>query len=433
MDRIVIHSDLNNFFASVERKLHPELVGVPLAVGGNSEERKGIVLAKSEEAKRFGVKTGETLWQAKRKCPGLVVVPTSFPEYTKYSRMARAIYAEYTDLLEPFGIDECWLDVTHSTKIFPAYAGDMYSGEGEQTYSEGFLRFLGDTLRERVKAELGLTVSVGVSFNKVFAKLGSDLKKPDGTTVISRAGYKKIVWPLPVDDLLFVGSATAQKLRRSGINTIGALAALDGDHARRLLGKTGATLLKYARGEDDDPVRGIGEREELKSVGNSLTYAHDLVTPEEVKTNIYVLCESVASRLREAEVGRADTVHLWVRSNDMTTVSMQKKVRPTVLCGEIAEHAFALFCEKIKPPFKVRAMGVTVSGFDKNLSQLTMDQLDGRYEKRERAERAVDEIRKKYGYSFVQRGITAADPEAAHTDIKGARLKKPDGGGDNQN
>ena len=426
MERIVVHSDLNNFYASVERKLRPELAGVPLAVGGDEEARKGIVLAKSEEAKKFGVKTGETLWQAKRKCPGLVVVPPNFSEYMKYSRMARAVYAEYTDLIEPYGIDECWLDITRSTKIFPAYDGGMYVGEGEERhFAPGYLRFLGDTLRERIKGELGLTVSVGVSFNKVFAKLGSDLKKPDGTTVISVTDYRRVIYPLPVEDLLYVGRATAEKLRTRGLTTIGALAAAPDGLLHGLLGKAGDNLAKYARGEDDEPVRSMDDTGELKSIGNSLTYPEDLTRPGEVKKNLYVLAESVAARLRESGLGRADTVHLWVRFSSLKSFGVQKKVRPTVLCGEIAEHAFALFTEKVKPPFSVRALGITVSGFDGGSSQMTLDEVDGTYLKRERAERAVDAIRKKYGYSKLQRGITAGDPEAAGNDIKGTHLIKP--------
>ena len=426
MERIVVHSDLNNFYASVERRLNPGLAGKPIAVCGNSEERKGVVLAKSEEAKRCGVKTGEAVWQAKRKCPELVTVSPHFSEYKKYSRMARAVYAEYTDLIEPFGIDECWLDITHSTKIFPRFSGDMYAEEeGERRFAPAYLQFLGDTLRERVKSVLGLTVSVGVSFNKVFAKLASDLKKPDGTTVIGLYNYKQKIYPLPVEDLLYVGKSTAEKLRRHGITTIGALACSPQGLAKQLLGKTGEMLLKYSLGQDEEPVRAEGEREELKSVGNSLTYPKDLTDYAEVKKQLFVLSESVAARLREADAGRADTVHLWVRGSDMNSFTAQKKVRATVLCGEIAAHAFGLFCQRVRPPFAVRALGVTVSGFDKNLSQMTFDEVDGDYKKREAAERAVDKIRKKYGYSAMQRGIAASDKEAAENDIKSTHLIKP--------
>lgn len=426
MERIVLHSDLNNFYASVERKLDPALAGRPVAVCGNVEERRGIVLAKSEEAKKFGVKTGDTVWQAKRKCPALIVVRPHFSDYMSYSRKVKAIYARYTDLIESYGIDECWLDVTKSTKIFPAYDGAMYVEEGGgKHFSDGYLRFIGDTIRFAVKDELGLTVSVGVSFNKVYAKLGSDLKKPDGTSVISVVNYKNVVFGLPVADLLMVGGATAAKLGAMGYTTIGKFAAADDDKVINALGKFGQTLLIYARGEDDSEVRAVGEDRELKSIGNSTTCPKDLTNLNDVKRTLYVLSESVAARLRESELGLADTVHLWVRDSQLKSYQVQKKVRHTCLCGEIAEHAYELFCQKFKPPFAVRALGVTVSGFDKGLSQLTLDETAGDYEKRERAERCIDEIRKKHGYASVQRGIVAEVPTEMHNDIKGSHLIKP--------
>ena len=426
MERIVIHSDLNNFYASVERKLHPELIGVPVAVCGNKEERKGIVLAKSEEAKKFGVKTGDTVWQAKRKCPDIVVVRPHFDEYMKYSRLARAIYAEYTDLIEPYGIDECWLDVTHSTKVFPRFGGEMYEGEGEaRAFAPAYLKFIGDTLRTRIKGELGLTVSVGVSYNKVFAKLGSDLKKPDGTSVISPSNYKNVVYGLPVEDLLMVGGATSAKLRAMGCNTIGDLAAADDGRIISAFGKFGATLLTYARGQDVTPVAHMDAERELKSIGNSQTYAADLVYIEQVERNIYVLCESVAARLRESGRGLADTVHLWVRYGDMTSFTVQKKVRHTALCGEIARTAIELFKANVRPPFAVRSLGVTVSGFDGGSSQLTLDETCGNYSRREKVERTIDDIRKKHGYASIQRGILIDDVDGMHNDIKNSHLIKP--------
>ncbi len=426
MERIVLHSDLNNFYASVERISDPRLTGKPVAVCGNEEERRGIVLAKSEEAKKAGVKTGDTVWQARRKCPAIVIVRPRFAEYMAYSRKVKAIYARYTDLIESYGIDECWLDVTRSTKIFPKYEGEMHTGEGENKhFTDGFLRHIGDTIRLAVKNELGLTVSVGVSFNKVYAKLGSDLKKPDGTSVISYLNYKSVIFGLPVRDLLMVGGATEIKLCNMGYTTIGKLAAADDGRVTGALGKFGQTLLTYARGEDDSPVRAVGEDRELKSIGNSTTCPKDLTDYIEVKRTLYVLSESVAARLREAELGYADTVHLWVRDSALNSYQAQKKVRHTCLCGEIAEHAFELFSEKFKPPFAVRALGVTVSGFDKGISQLTFDEAAGNFEKRERAERCIDEIRKKHGYAAVQRGIVAEDPTEMHNDIKGTHLIKP--------
>lgn len=426
MERIVLHSDLNNFYASVERILNPELAGKPVTVCGNEEERRGIVLAKSEEAKKFGIKTGDTVWQARRKCPDVIVVRPHFSEYMSYSRKVKAIYARYTDLIESYGIDECWLDVTKSTKILPKYDGETYAFEGgEKHFSDGYLRHIGDSIRFAVKNELGLTVSVGVSFNKIYAKLGSDLKKPNGTSVISVLNYKNVIFGLPVKELLMVGGATEGKLCQMGYTTIGKLAAADDERIIKALGKFGQTLLTYARGEDETPVRALGDDRELKSIGNSMTCPKDLTDCNEVKRTLYVLSESVAARLRETELGLADTVHLWVRDSALNSYQVQKKVRHTCLCGEIAEHAFELFKEKFTPPFKVRALGVTVSGFDKGASQLTFDEAAGDYQKRERAERCIDEIRKKHGYASVQRGIIAEDPTEMHNDVKGSHLIKP--------
>lgn len=407
-DRVVLHSDLNNFYASVERLLYPELNGKPIAVCGDKEARHGIVLAKSEEAKRYGVKTGDVIWEAKQKCPNLIIRPVRFALYGEYSRKVREIYSKYTDRIEPFGIDECWLDVTHSG-IF---------GSGEE---------IARKILRQVKELYGLTVSVGVSFNKVFAKLASDLKKPDAVTCVSRENYRQKIFPLPVTDLLFVGKSTAEKLNRCGIGTIGALAAADPKFLKSILGKWGLTLSSYARGEDTSPVRGTGDRDELKSVGNSLTYFEDIVKPEDVKRLLYALSESVASRVKDAGLGKADTVHLWVRDKDLQNYSWQQKVRPTALCGEIAETAFRLYTERYKSGRAVRGLGVTVSGFDGGVEQLSFDVMNGQYDKKARAEDAVDRIRKKYGYSKVQRGIMFEDKSVLGMDVRGERLVRPKG------
>lgn len=417
---------MNNFYASVERKLNPSLAGKPVAVCGDRQSRHGIVLAKSEEAKRYGVKTGEVIWQAERKCPNLVVVPPHFYLYIKYSREVRDIYARYTDLIENYGIDECWLDISSSTLLFPEYGGEKYVfTDGAKTYSEGFLRHLGDTIRNTVKSELGITVSCGVSFNKVFAKLGSDLKKPDGTSVISKSNFKQTIYGLPVEDLLFVGKSTKDKLAAMGLDTIGRLAAADDVKLTAQFGKVGQTLLRNARGEDDAPVSHKDDRREMKSIGNSCTYPNDLTDLRTVKRGIFVLAESVAARLRESGQGLADTVHLWVRYTNLTDFSVQTKVRHTALCGEIAAHAYALFEKNVRPPFKVRSLGVTVSGFDNNVSQLTYDEVCGNYKKKEAVERCVDAIRKKHGYDIVQRGIVAEVDDGINTDVKGTHLIKP--------
>lgn len=426
MERIIIHSDLNNFYASVERKLNPSLEGKPVAVCGDKEARHGIVLAKSEEAKRFGIKTGDTVWQAQKKCPAIIIVPPHFDLYIKFSQDVRAIYAEYTDLIESYGIDECWLDLSSSTLLFPKYDGEKYvEKDGTKYYSDGFLTHLGDHIRNEVKKRLGVTVSCGVSFNKVFAKLGSDLKKPDGTSVISKLNYKRAVYGLPVEDLLYVGKSTKDKLYSMGLDTIGKLAEADDNLLIKSFGKVGQSLLKNARGEDNDPVSHMDEKREYKSIGNSSTYPEDLTDLRSVKRNLYVLSESVATRVREAGQGLADTVHLWVRFYDLTDFSVQTKVRHTALCGEIAEHAYKLFVDNVKPPFKIRSLGVTVSGFDNGASQITYDEACGSYKKREAVERCVDEIRKKYGYDKLQRGIVAEDPAQMKNDVKNTHRIKP--------
>ena len=266
MDRIILHCDLNCFFASVELLSHPDLRHLPVAVCGDPSSRHGIILAKNEPAKRCGVQTAETIWQAKKKCPSLVLLPPHHDRYRVYSKQVNAIYEQYTDLVEPFGIDESWLDVTGSLHLF---GGDAAA--------------LADTLRHRVREELGLTLSVGVSFNKVFAKLGSDYKKPDATTVISRENWKEIVWPLPVGDLLFVGGAARKLLAQYGVKTIGDLAACPTDMLESLMGKLGTQLHEYACGLDASPVRSRYDREPVKSVGNGTTFPQNLTTWEQVR------------------------------------------------------------------------------------------------------------------------------------------------------
>ena len=276
-ERCILHSDLNNFYASVECLRRPELKDKPIAVCGSFEDRHGVVLAKNMPAKAMGVKTGEVFWQARKKCPELVSVPADFPAYVAVSRRVREIYARYTDRIEPFGIDECWLDVTESGFLF---------GSGRE---------IADRIREEVKREIGVTVSVGVSWNKIFAKLASDMKKPDAVTEITRRNFRETAWRLPVSDLLYVGKATAKKLSYMGISTIGDLARADEDALTRELGKWGKVLQIYACGDDDSPVAAEDSRREIKSVGNSLTSYRDLTTEEDVRMLLLMLSESAAS------------------------------------------------------------------------------------------------------------------------------------------
>ena len=399
---VILHSDLNNFFASVEIANNPALAGKPLIVCGDPKKRHGIVLAKNEEAKKYGIKTAETVYSALKKCPEVQMVGSHHTEYNRYSKLVREIYGRYTEKIEECSIDECALDMTESVALF---------GSGAQ---------IAERIRQEVKQELGLTVSIGVSFNKVFAKLASELKKPDAVTLITKENYKKIVFPLPVGDLLFVGGATAQTLYKMGIKTIGDLANTDEEYIVRTLGKRGKQLRTFARGEDTEPVKWQKTKEDLKSIGNSTTLPKDVTDREEVKRWIYALAESVTSRQRLADVGRANTVHVVVRNEQLQFFNYQQKIPPTSLCSDVATAAFALFCKHYPLGSKVRLIGVSVSGFDYHIEQMSLDVAGERtaYEKKERAENAVAKIREKYGYAKLQRGVVLADEKLNGWDIK---------------
>ena len=388
MERVILHCDLNCFYASVELLSHPELRGVPVAVCGDPEARHGIILAKNEPAKAFGVKTAETIWQAKKKCPDLVLLPPHHDRYADYSRRVNAIYVDYTDLVEPFGIDESWLDVSGSLHLF---GGDA--------------KALADTIRARIKAELGLTISVGVSFNKAFAKLGSDYKKPDATTVIPAQGWQEIVYPLPVGDLLFVGRAAQEVLSRYGVHTIGELAKCPQEMLETLMGKMGTQLYQYANGLDKSPVRGAMDREPVKSVGNSTTFRKDLTTWDEVRTGIALLSDSVAMRLRRHGL-YCMGVQVGLKDNKFQSVSRQKMLdHSTHLMREINDAALELIKLAWKAPTPIRLLSVTaihLTPEDETYQQLDLlGQAPRVREKQEKVERAMDDIRRKYGHGAI--------------------------------
>ena len=397
MDRIILHCDLNCFYASVELLSHPDLRDVPMAVCGDPQSRHGIILAKNEPAKKFGVQTAETIWQAKKKCPDMVLLPPHHDLYREYSRKVNAIYDEYTDLVEPFGIDESWLDVTHTLHLF---GGDA--------------KLLADTLRERMKRQLGLTLSVGVSFNKVFAKLGSDYKKPDATTVISRENWKELVWPLPVGDLLYVGGAARKLLKQYGITTIGQLAACKPEMLETLMGKMGLQLHDYANGLDHDPVRSRYDAEPVKSVGNGTTFPKNLTTREQVHGGIAVLADSVGSRLRHYGL-YAGGVQVTVRDPAFHDRSRQTQLStPTHLIRDLTNAAIELTDQLWRPPSPVRALTVTAihlvpEGDAYEQVDLFTAGAAPKKEKQEKLEAAMDRIRGKYGADAIIFG--AAQPE----------------------
>ena len=398
--RTILHSDLNNFYASVECVYNPELRDHPVAVCGDPEARHGIVLAKNYPAKAMGVRTGEAIWQARTKCPGLVVIPPDFKKYMRFSKMMREIYAEYTPYIEPFGLDEAWLDVT----------GHSMSGEA-----------IADELRRRAKEELGLTLSVGVSFNKIFAKLGSDMKKPDATTVITPENFRDKVWPLPVEDLLYVGPATKRKLYGRNIYTIGQLACTPPRALMSMMGKCGEMLWTFANGLENSPVRMAGEEAAIKSVGNSTTTPRDLVCEKDAQMVVTVLSESVAERLR-ANALCGSVIEISVRDCDLNSFTRQKKVsKPTALASEIIPCAMALFRENYHWDRPIRSMGVCVS----SLQSLYGDEQLTMFPKRNRQrlyelETAVEDIRRRFGHysilraSLITDGIGKINPRDDH-------------------
>ena len=391
-DRVIFHCDLNGFFASVELLDKPALREVPVAVCGDPASRHGIILAKNEPAKRRGVQTAETVWQARQKCPNLILLPPHHGLYAQYSRRINTIYGQYTDLVEPFGIDESWLDVTGSLHLF---GGDA--------------RQLADDIRARLRQEVGLTISVGVSFNKVFAKLGSDYKKPDATTVISRENWRDIVWPLPVGDLLFVGRAAQRTLGQYGVETIGQLAACKPEMLEQLMGKMGVQLYRYANGLDDAPVRPQHQREPVKSVGNSTTFPENLTRWEEIRSGLQLLSDSVAGRLRKEGL-YCGGVAVAVKDAQFRTVSRQMRLgAPTHLMRDIFEAAQELTRRIWKAPTPVRLLSVTALYItDSADSYQQLDLLAGdaplRDQRQEQLESAMDAIRGKYGRDAITFG-----------------------------
>ena len=406
--RVILHVDLNNFYASVEMKLNPSLEGKFIGVCGNVENRHGIILAKSENAKKMGVKTGMTILDAKRLCPEITLVEANHSHYITYSKMARVLYREYTDKIEPFGIDECWLDVTGSIKLF---------GSGKE---------IADAIRERVKNELGLTVSVGVSFNKVFAKLGSDLNKPDGTTVIDENNYKNIVWNLPASELLFVGKSTAEKLKKINIKTIGDLANTDVNYLEKRFGKWGVSLHDYANGKDNSPVNYDDEEDEIKSVGNSITSYRDLKTDEDVKILFTVLAESVSSRLISYGLGKATTLSIYIRDEFLNSSTRQGKLKkPSVLPEDFMSFAFELFKKNYDFSSGIRTIGITVSNFILDGEQISFE--DEVYDRKLKLNTAISNIKDKYGSKTVVKGIVLKDKKLMREDPKEDHEIHPEG------
>ncbi len=384
--RIILHVDQNCFFASVGMIYHPEYRNVPMAVAGDTNARHGIILAKNQAASGYGIKTAEVIWQAKAKCPDLVLLPPEYDKYEMYSQKLKYMYTEYTDRVEPFGLDECWLDMTGILR-------DM-DDAGE----------FADEIRGRVREEFKLTCSVGVSFNKCFAKLGSDYKKPDATTVIPEERYKEIVWPLPVSDLLFAGKSTVRNLSKINVNTIGDLASLDKDYLAGFLGKSGILLWEYANGIDESPVAEISHKRDIKSIGNSTTPPQDMKSVTEVRSVLLHLADKVARRLRRHKL-KCTVIQIHVRDSELHIYEHQKVLfEPADIMKNIYDAACELFEESYDWRRSVRSIGIRCSGVvsseeGEQISFFT--DLDKR-QKDERLSKALDEINRRFGKGTVK-------------------------------
>lgn len=388
-----MHSDLNSFYASVECLYNPELRDKPVAVGGSVEHRHGIILTANRIAKSYGLKVGEAIWQARQKCPKLTVLPPNYSLYLRFSKEVKEIYRGYTDLIESFGIDEAWLDVTESTKLF---------GTGKS---------IADEIRARIREEIGITASIGVSYNKIFAKLGSDMQKPDATTVITQEDYQQKVWRLPVNELLYVGRSTYKKLANVGITTIGRLATTPLGYLKQLLGKWGEYLWYFANGYDDAPVVKIDHTGIIKGIGNSMTTPRDLETNEDVKLMLYVLAESVAERLRSQNF-KGKTIQIYVRDNELSSLERQAKL-PANSCvsGDIAKKAYEIFRANWNWEKPIRSIGVRATDLitaDSSI-QLSLFDDDNRRARQEQLEHSIDGIRHRFGHYAVQRALLLTD------------------------
>ena len=395
-NRAILHCDCNNFYASVELLKYPELRDKPVAVAGDPEGRHGIILAKNMAAKRLGIKTAETIWQARRKCPDLILLPPHHDEYEDMSRRINAIYLDVTDQVEPFSVDESWLDVTGSQRLF---------GSGRQ---------IADLLRQRIRDELGVTISVGVSDNRWWAKLGSDYKKPDATTCITRDNVAALLFPLPIRDMLFVGESAAQVLLRHGISTIGQLADASPAALSQWLGKQGESLHRMANGVDDTPVRRWGESEPVKSIGNSMTYPHDLVGRDAWHAGLLPLCDSVGARLRAQHL-KCRTVTVHVKDTSLKVISRQRTLAmPTSLSRQLFQEALAILEGCWRPDVPIRLLSVTASGLcsedeavPAQLSFLTEVTPDD--PRQARIEQAIDGVHRRFGRAAVKPGTILQD------------------------
>ncbi len=410
-DRIIFHIDINHCYAQIEEMKYPALRDVPMAVGGHEEKRHGIILAKNDIAKKSGILTGESLREAREKCPDLLIIPPSYDDYIYYTGEVKKIYRRYSDHVESFGLDEAWVDYTDSEKLF----GDPAA--------------MAERIRHEVKEEIGLEVSAGLSWNKIFAKLGSDRKKKDGPFIITRDNYRDTVWPLPVSDLLYVGPATTRKLRERSIHTIGDLAVYPRRYLKKAMGVPGEMISIFANGGDTSPVSESFYHPPVKSVGNSMTMVHDVDNPEDLRAVYYVLCEAVASRLRDHGM-EGNVISISLRSSGLDWYGCERKIEQYTDVSETILHtAMELVISLYDFENPLRAVGVSVSGLRpfSGIHQLNLFLDEEALEASRKTDLVMDEIRSKYGYYAVQRACTAVDRELTEFNVKEEHTVHPVG------
>lgn len=404
--RKILHVDLNNFYASVECLENPTLKNKVVVVCGDAKNRHGVVLAKNQKAKKLGIKTGMVIWEAKNIYKDLVVINARFKTYMQYSKLVRKIFNDFTDLIEPYGIDESWLDVTGSTKLL------------------GSAHHIAYTIKERIKNEIGLTVSIGISDNKIYAKLGSDIAGVDEIVEITKENKEKIIYPLQVENILYVGRATKKKLNKLGIFTIGDLAKNKLKYLTDYLGKWGEYLHSFANGTDMSPVRSVEAINPFKSIGNSLTNYKDIISDHDIMALILILSESVVFRAKELGVKKAKGLSIWIRDSELNSSSFHCQMHPTLLIDDISKTAFQLFKTKYDYKNKVRSLGISIFHFvdDNQINFIDYDKLEKKYS----LENALYNIKKKYGNSIISRGVIKLDNRLSQLDIKSEHTIHPE-------
>jgi len=379
--------------------LDPKLRGKPVAVCGSTEERHGIVLAKNYEAKAYGIKTGESVVEAFRKCPFLISVPPQFERYIKYSRLVRSVYERYTDLIEPFGMDECWLDVSASTELF---------GNGRE---------IAYKIKESVKHEIGLTVSVGVSFNKIFAKLGSDMKKPDAITLISRDNFKDKIWRLPASDIMGVGRATTAKLNRYGIFTIGQLANTDPEFLYRILKSHGTLIWRYANGCDLSPVCNLNYHFPIKSIGHGMTTMRDLTDNADVLHVLLELACDIGHKLRQ-NLLCACGVSVCIRDSELKFKEWQCRLELSTQSETyLAKTAYELFSSQYDWSVNIRSVTLRAINLVPSCTPEQLDLFSKRsyVDRLEKLDEVSDRLRERFGENAIKKacliGLDSLSPE----------------------